>query len=371
MKRTDELSKEDILLIFERNFGYKRIPTPLGDAIIMPSREAFIFCNVTGSGYLDNYIYPFTPKGLMKLFYNAFDYKFVTGVFDNTTLKNTPFLLSKAKPFLFNTNTKYIVPIEFQSDMLLQDFLESNFASLKDPTQYIIMRIEKSKKGNGLESFMEYLASEFFKKKGFVVENQIPLAYAVGSPDFGGYSIENIINTTRKYLPYGFHIIELAMLRLNIMPKTYISMMADDNECIVGEAKTSTKIMDTQIKKYLDTGLFDWGIELHPNKKLPTANDRGILTLSDDYLIKFIPPKENYISNNTKYSKLEYIKWLENYMKFYLISNLTNDEFNDLFQLKTGCPIDSQESLIRFVNMLSPKDILLYIENITKNGIIK
>ena len=155
------------------------------------------------------------------------------------------------------------------------------------------------------------------------------------------------------------------------MPKTYISMMADDNECIVGEAKTSTKIMDTQIKKYLDTGLFDWGIELHPNKKLPTANDRGILTLSDDYLIKFIPPKENYISNNTKYSKLEYIKWLENYMKFYLISNLTNDEFNDLFQLKTGCPIDSQESLIRFVNLLSPKYILLYIENIKKNGIIK
>ena len=81
MSRSLELSKEEILKVFKENFSYEIVKTPLGDGVKMPSREAFLFCNVTGSGYLDNFIYPFTPKGLMKLFYNAFDYKFVTGVF--------------------------------------------------------------------------------------------------------------------------------------------------------------------------------------------------------------------------------------------------------------------------------------------------
>ena len=34
---------------------------------------------------------------------------------------------------------------------------------------------------------MEYLTCETFKKYGYVVENQIPLAHSIGSPDFGGY----------------------------------------------------------------------------------------------------------------------------------------------------------------------------------------
>lgn len=365
MKRKDELSKEDILLIFERNFGYKKIATPLGEAIVMPSREAFLFCNVTGSGYLDNYIYPFTPKGLLKLFYNAFDYKFVTGIFDNTTIKNTPYLLSKGKPFLFDTEYKYIVPIEFESDLELQDQLEKVFYDLENPTQYIIMRIEKSKKGNGLESFMEYLASEYFKKEGFIVENQIPLAYAVGSPDFGGYSLKNIIDSTKKYLPWGFHIIELAMLRLSIKPESYKCKNSNDNSFIVGEAKTSTKQMDSQIRKYLNTGLFDWGVELHPNKQYPSACDRGMLTLDENLNIKYTPPKEQYcMDNNHLYDKKEYGLWLENYMKFYLISNFTNDELNAFYFEKKKKRFDGLDSLVNFVRLLTPAEIISAIEKL-------
>ena len=120
----------------------------LGLALKMPVKDAFVFSVVTGAGYLDNPVYPFTPKGLMKLFYNAFDYKFVTGIFENTSLKNTPYMLSKAKPFLFDSEYKYIVPIEFYSERELQQTLETHFSNLQNPTDFIILRIEKSKKGN-------------------------------------------------------------------------------------------------------------------------------------------------------------------------------------------------------------------------------
>jgi hypothetical protein len=35
----------------------------------MPAKDAFLFCNVTGAGYLDDFVFQFSPKGLMKLFY--------------------------------------------------------------------------------------------------------------------------------------------------------------------------------------------------------------------------------------------------------------------------------------------------------------
>ena len=192
MKKNSELSKQDIINVFKANFHFPLIDTPLGMAVKIPAREAFIFCNVTGAGYFDNFVMPFTPKGLMKLFYNAFDFNFVTGVFEKTSLRYTPLLLSKAKPFLFDSQYKYIVPIEFCSDVELQSVLENAFDKLERPTNYIVMRIEKRKKGNGLESFMEYLAGEYFKTHGFIVENQVPLAHSIGSPDFSGYDLSNI-----------------------------------------------------------------------------------------------------------------------------------------------------------------------------------
>lgn len=358
--------------MFKANFPFPLIDTPLGTAVKMPSREAFVFCNVTGSGYLDNFVMPFTPKGLMKLFYNAFDFKFVTGVFEKTSLRYTPLLLSKAKSFLFDSEYKYIVPIEFYSEVELQNVLEDAFNKLEKSTNYIVMRIEKRKKGNGLESFMEYLAGEYFKRHGFIVENQVPLAHSIGSPDFSGYDLSNIHTATRKYLPYGFHIIELAMLRLNNQSLSYENADYYPENLIVGEAKTSTTIMDKQLRKYLDTGLYDWGFEMHPHKKEATNNDRGMFTLYDDFKIRFTAPAQQYefSEDTTQLSKNEYVIWLENYMKFYLIANFTNDELDAFYQQKTGESIGDQYNLVEFVKGISAKEIISQIENL-ENGIIK
>ena len=94
-----EIYKENFFKIFKANFNFEIVETEMGTAVKMPAKEAFIYSVITGAGYFENPIYPFTPKGLMKLFYNAFDYKFVSGIFDNGVLKNTPYIMSQAKEY--------------------------------------------------------------------------------------------------------------------------------------------------------------------------------------------------------------------------------------------------------------------------------
>jgi hypothetical protein len=359
-----EIGKKEVLQVFSSNFPFELADTPLGIAVKIPAREAFIFSAVTGAGYFSNPILPFSPKGLLKLFYNAFNYKFVSGIFENTSLKSTPFILAKAKPFLFDSQYKFIVPVEFQSEEELQDYLIEKIDTINNPTDYIILRIEKAKLGNGMESFMEYLASEYFKSKGFVVENQIPLAHALGSPDFGGYAILEILDNVKEFLDSGFHIIELSMIRLGAdYPKAVAHRSEISEQNIVGEAKTGTKIMTSQLLKYLATGLFDYGFEIHPAKTAPARNFFGLLSLNEKFEIVFYPPEAEFEPEG-EYSKDGYQEWLKNYMKFYLLANLNNDEFNEFFKSKTGKQISGQKDIIDFVCSTSTGEIIAKIKEV-------
>ena len=49
-----EIYKQDYFKIFQTNFEYELVDTPLGRAVKMPSRDAFIYSAITGSGYLEN-----------------------------------------------------------------------------------------------------------------------------------------------------------------------------------------------------------------------------------------------------------------------------------------------------------------------------
>ena len=354
-----EIGKNEVIKIFKANFNYEIVETKLGYGIKMPAQEAFIFCNVTGAGYLDNPVYPFTPKGLHKLFYNAFDYKFVTGIFENSRLNHTPYLLSKAKQFIFSQE-KIIIPVEFESEIELGTLLENFFSNENDCCNFIILRIEKRKKGNGMEAFMEYLVTSHFKNLGYIVENQIPLAYSLGSPDFGGYKLKetfDAINQTSIFNSKGFHLIELSMLRLGFEKRNIKN--EDLNFAIVGEAKTGTTKMKEQLCKYLDSGLFEFGFEIHPSKKSPEIDSFGLFTIDETtYKFSFQPPNKPYVSEKLAYSKTDYYDWLNNYIKFHLIANFTNDELIDYYKLITKKVNFNQGELVDFVCSLKTIDII-------------
>lgn len=359
-----DIYKENFFKIFKTNFSFEIVETKLGKAVKIPAREAFIYSSVTGAGYLENPVYPFTPKGLMKLFYNAFNYKFVSGIFDNGVLKNTPYILSRAKQYLFEGD-KYIVPMEFESEERLNEMLKVKFDSLKNRENYIIQRIETSKQGNGMEPFMEYLAGEYFRHLGFIVENQIPLAHTIGSPDFAGYGLSEIIKKISNYgyLPSdGFHMIELALIR-NFKTETRSDHNHITHDFIVGEAKTGSVVMTKQLEKYLNTGLFDQGFEICPAKTKPSKDYFGLITLDPNYKIKISLPEAKYIPKN-QLSREEYTIWLGNYIKFYLIANLTNDELKQFHLEIRGGKIDKESDLVNFVLELETETILEKIKSL-------
>jgi len=348
-----EIDSEKYIKIMSKNFGLPIVKTALGEGVEMDPYSSFIYCSVTGAGYLDDPLYPFTPKGLLKLFYNAFDYKFVTGLFDNTTLKNTPYNLSLAKKFLFNSK-KIIIPVEFNNEKELQAKLKKFFSSVKNPTDYIIQRIELSKKGNGMEPFLEYLICETMKRKEYIVENQIPLSHSTGSPDFGGYKIHG-------HCLEGANIIELAMIRLGI--KSVRKSKKDENHFIVGEAKTSTSTIINQLDKYLKTKLYNEGYEISPYKEKACKPYINLFTLDKDYKITIIPRQtDDKLFDSDKQG--EYQEWLSNYIKYYLIANLTNDEFNNFYLEINKKKISSIKDIIQFVNNLSYEEILNKINGV-------
>jgi hypothetical protein len=350
-----EINATEFIQIMSKNFRYDVVNTKLGQGIKVDPFKAFIYSSITGAGYLDDFLYPFTPKGLTKLFYNALSYNFVTGIFDNSTLKNTPYLMAQSKRYLFDSN-KTIVPVEFSSEDELQSKLKKFISQISEPsTNFIIQRIEKTKKGNGMEPFMEYIACEVMKTKDFIVENQIPLSHSNGSPDFGGYRLSKNTNFKR------IHLIELSLLRLGWEINSFGE--SNNNYCIVGEAKTSTFNMKKQIQKYLATKFFNECFEIHPSKLIPSDAKCGLITIAKDYSIKVIQRKNKEILFNSR-KQDEYISWLSNYIKYYLVANLTNDEFLEFYMKKRKQKLQDIKDVVEFVNSLSYDEILNKIEEV-------
>ena len=363
-----EIYADSFLKIMRKNFDYKSVKTELGEGIRMDPYSAFIYSAVTGARYLDNPDFPFTPKGRMRLFYNALDYNFVTGLFDNTSLYYTPYNISRSKPYLFKED-KIIIPIEFERDIDLikisEDFIDSHRL---DSTNYLIQRIEISKNGNGMEPFLEYLCSEFFKKEGYIVETQIPLSHKDGTPDFGGYFLIKFRKFIENFgLPLqNIHLLELAMIRIRIKSNYLLDSktLLFDDRFVVGEAKPNNASMKLQLIKYLKTGFFNEGYQLSPtnNKLSPFL---GSLFIDSEYnVIVKKPTEENKFQLRDHQQK--YSIWLLNYIKYYLISNLTNDEFNDFFIKNKKRKISSKHDIIDFINNLTYEDILNEIRLVSK-----
>jgi hypothetical protein len=362
-----DLNSKNILAILNVLIGGEIVKTPLGEGLSINNREAFLFSAITGSAYFENQIFPFTPKGLLKIFYNALDFNFVTGIFDNNSIKNTPYFLTQHRKYL-KSNQKIIVPLEIKSEKDLKFFLDKNYPNQTFDTDILIMRIDLSKKGYGLESFMEYITCKFFSHHGYITENQIPLSHSLGSPDFGGFGLSKIQETLFKFnlLPFGFNVLELSMLRAFPIHNNKIIKNKSSDNLIVGEAKTSTSSMNLQLEKYISSNFFDIGIEIHPSKSNATNPKFGLLSIKDAELFYSEPSKQENFSKSKEQDK--YKEWLKTYFNCYLIANYSNDELRELGKTKFNNKLESKDDLLSLVKDVNLEDHLIILTEFIKNG---
>jgi hypothetical protein len=362
-----ELKSQEIIEVLKKLIGGEDVETPLGRGLSIDAREAFLFCAIAGGSYFENQIFPFTPKGLLKVFYNANDFNLVTGIFDNSLLKNTPHYITEQRTYI-KDQLKVIVPIDIESEASMRLKIRNIYGLDGFDSNLILFRVDVSKKGFGLEPFMEYLSCKYFTNLGYVTENQIPLSHKLGSPDFGGYTLEKIqdLVSSSGLLPRGFNVLELAMLRTFPLSGSG-SIIKSKNQLIVGEAKTSTTIMEAQLKKYLSSGFFNFGIEIHPTKEKPSNPNFGLLTIQEFNLV-YEEPMNPIAEANLE--QKPYKDWLAAYFNSYLLANYTNDELNLVSKKLIGKKIDTKFDVISLIRDISFKDQFKTLSGFLEYGTI-
>lgn len=359
------LNKENIIKVLHRNFGFAKVSdSVLGDLIKMSPFDAFIYSSVTGHGYLDNTRQPYTPNGLMQIFNQTNAYNFVTGMFDRDgNLFHTPLYEVKNHSYIVSGD-KFIVPVEYDTNANLQKRLTEMEEYItntgRDPKDFIVCRIKVTTAGFAMEPFMEYVASKYFNRKGYFTETQIPFYYSGGTPDFAAYSLPDVGGLVKKYFHFnGSSFIGLASIRAFGLHKNG-SGQEDTIEAIVGEVKTASLEALSQIKKYLDKGVFNRAYEIIPHKKSPETI-AGLIALDDDGEIKIFEAKTSAKVVPEKQS--EYLAWLQNYIKYFLVSNLTNEELDEFYGQRAGKRTRTIPELLEFINALHIENILDKLAN--------
>jgi len=356
------LDKNNVLKILNRNFGFKIVSHPVaGETIRVSALDAYLYSSITGHPYLCNITGGFSPNGLMQVFNQANSYNMVSGMFDRTgRFKYTPLLLSEEYPFI-KEKEKFIVPLEYNRHSEYEAKRKELFEKLTKkglrPSDFIICTIKKSTSGYGMEPFCEYVTSEYFRRRGYLTETQIPFYYNGGTPDFAAYDFPEVLDILRKagLISSGAILVELSMLRLFKSEKSK-PQESKETEALVGEAKTSSREAIKQIKKYLGKKIFNRAYEIIPHKDKPEVIC-GLITFNSLGDIVVYEGKE--LPLVSKKAQNDYFEWLGNYVKYFLLANLSNSEFDRFYEreMKKGFPTGT-ESLIDFVNNLKYEKII-------------
>jgi hypothetical protein len=362
------IDAENILKILNTNFDFKIIEDDVvGNVIEMEPAEAYYYSVIVGSPYLNNPDLPFDPKGKQTVFIHALSYTLVTSFFyiDENGFPypwNTPKEHAEKYPFI-TTGKKWILPLNIKFSHKLEHrkkIFDSLLEAGKNPYDYLLTEVRLDTEGYGLEPFLEYVVSNYYRKNGYISETQIPLFYGKGTPDVGSFKIPILMSTLRKngLVNKGAFLIELASLS-TFKPKLSRSNYTEgDLDIIVGEAKLKSIDAQNQITKYVSTGLFSKAYEIIPDKKTPTKF--GLITFDKDGRLQIINPLIH--RNINKSAQDEYIKWFSNYIKYYLLGNLTRTEFMETLQSLAGSEKVSAEKMIQVVNSQSLDNIIKVIK---------
>ncbi len=310
--------------------------------------DAFIFSTITGSQYLDHCDFPFTSKGLMKLFQSNLSSKMVTGLWAGTIPHYSPRNLIKDRPFLAE-GIKYLLPIAFQSETEFRREIEKVAELQLVPGQILVHRIESSKEGCGQESLLEYLACEYFRSNGYLVDNQIPLAQKFGSPDW--MAISPACFSTDKGIFAGRYLFEYGMNSIQGWRPNETAKIVEplDRNMLVGEVKVENVKPKKQVEKYLASGIFSHAVITSTDSlssKLPEYD-----SFFFDSNWKTIFSQSEVISRaQNKVEAEQFQNFVLTMIKMFHLSNFSNEYIQEMLRSPVA------------LNELELKDFLHFVE---------
>jgi hypothetical protein len=349
------ISKEDFFKILATNTSFNEIELQENRAFEISSYEAFLFSTITGAQYLDNLIFPFTPKGLMKIFHSHMNNRFVTGLWSGVLPHYTPRKLVADRPFLAR-DSKILIPVEFRDENDFANEVAKLFKYQTYPGQILVHRIESSKDGCGQESLLEYLSCDFYRKKGFLVDSQIPLPQQFGSPDW--MAISPLVFPSEIDLFNSRYIFELGMKSIDwgTYPVHSRVDVGSNFDLIVGEAKVASVDPTKQITKYLSSGIFH----------------RAVLSITD-FAPKFLELSDQLYfdqswclnsesihlpTENVQEKSKEFAEFLFVVSKFYLLSNYSDLEISEILDLDLSLTSTKQAQLLSKVQDIPLEKLL-------------
>ena len=362
---SSDIDAKRVLEIFQ-NLGFELVDTHVGTAIVFEPHNAFVFSVVTGASYLDNNDFPFTAKGLTKLFNYVFATEPIWGLIDGEQLGFTPRNISVKRPFIFD-GPKYILPLDIQTEEDSHQWISRSRVALKDPENYILFRVESWKHGNGMEPLLEYIACHIFRQSGHLVETQVPLTATSGSPDFMAISDTSLIRGVSNFLSSqieGLHIIELAMLfrskRIDFLwPKASSPSFITKSTSVVGEAKVGGVSPKLQLDKYSLTNFYSHQFALLDRHPVVQDPEQSYLYVSDDNEIELI---EVTSTKALKFQTIEfdrYYEWYQQCAKFYLLANMSEDQLIDSNRrMNIGVNGSPVETMMHLAHDLEIREIL-------------
>ena len=334
-----DLNISNMIEILHKNFGFKKIKDPFGnDAIQMSARDAFRFSLIQGTPYLSQE-YGYTCKEQMRVFYgrtslnDGFAY-YTPGLFGVKRVGEkihldegtSPYYLNKKFPKMFKGNKTVIFQQVSKAQSLsdIESKIHKKILEKKgNPSDFLLALVDSGNKRK--ENFLEFVASQYFNKKGYLTENQVPFANTQGVPDFGAYQSPLVdILIDEKFIQSGCPLAEISAACV-FQNNGNSTKQKIDYEMLIGEAKTNSDALK-QLKTHKDLKLATNLFEIYANQE--KHPDFGLLKFDDDFTINYDGlPKQIVNESLLKKDK----EFFENYLKFYIVANLPLEKIQQKF----------------------------------------
>lgn len=345
--------------IFRENFNFEFVEIKGLPCLKMCSYEAFVFSTISGAQYLDTVVFPFTSRGLMKVFQSHKNLRMVNGLWSGLIPFYSPRNLNLDRPFL-GSGVKYIFPVSFESENEYQMAVSKLYKLQTYPGEFLVYRIETSKLGSGQESLLEYLACEHFRNIGFLVDSQIPMPQQFGSPDWMALDTRD-----NKFFGYGYqggYVFERAMRtfeKCDLVHSKVSENFYPSGISIVGEAKVVSTTARNQISKYLNSGVFDFAILSTVDYQMDASQSLSQIYLDSAWNLKIDLVYAGESWNQAEKSQ-EFTEFINLLLRFYYLSQLSNTQIIECISLNLFDTKVEQRELIEAVRSVSIDKLMEY-----------